>query len=266
MMSIVYGPVPSWRLGRSLGIDPVSTRYKTCSFDCIYCQLGRTKHPLWKRKTFVQPQVLRSELEKVKGIEIDYVTFSGMAEPTLAANLAELVAVVRENLPGRPIAILTNSSLMPRPDMCYDLGLFDVVVAKVDAPNQELFAQINRPFVKYTLDEILESIRRFRKEFAAKLALQMMFIEENRAKAQEMAAIARDLRPDEVQLSTPLRPCPMTPLSPTQMMETEAAFEGLNVINVYTSEQPQVTPVDIAETRRRRPEQLQPEKKNDRFR
>ena len=260
-MSVVYGPVPSWRLGRSLGIDPVSTRYKTCSFDCVYCQLGRTKHPRSERKTFVQPQVLASELEQVKGIDLDYVTFSGMAEPTLAANLAELVAVVREQLPGRPIAILTNSSLMPRPDMRDDLSLFDVVVAKVDAPNQELFTQINRPFVDYTLDEILEGIRHFCEDSAAKLALQMMFIEANRPTAPDMAKIARDLRPAEVQLNTPLRPCPVEPLSPLQMKEIAAAFEGLEVINVYTSERPQVAPVDIAETRRRRPEQRQPEGK-----
>jgi wyosine [tRNA(Phe)-imidazoG37] synthetase (radical SAM superfamily) len=258
-MSVVYGPVPSWRLGRSLGIDPVSTQYKTCSFDCLYCQLGRTKHPLSQRKTFVDPQVLGSELKQAKEIELDYVTFSGMAEPTLAANLPELVAVVRENLPGRPIAILTNSSLMPRPDLRDDLSLFDVVVAKIDAPNQDLFARINRPFVSYTLDEILEGIRHFREEFAAKLALQMMFIEANRPAAHDMAEIARDIRPDEVQLNTPLRPCQVPPLSPAQMKGIEAAFEGLEVINVYTSERPQVTPVDIAETRRRRPEQQQPE-------
>ncbi len=258
-MSAVYGPVPSWRLGRSLGIDPVSTRYKTCSFDCIYCQLGRTKGPLSERRTFVQPQALSSEMGKIGEIEVDYVTFSGMAEPTLAANLAELVAVVRENLPDKPIAILTNASLMPRPDARHDLSLFDVVVAKLDAPDQELFVQINRPFVNYTLYEILDGLRRFREEFTAKLALQMMFVEANRKEAQEMAKIARELRPEEVQLNTPLRPCAVPPLSPSQMEEIEAAFGGLNVISVYTSRRPQVTPVDVVATRRRRPEHLDPE-------
>jgi len=254
-MSVVYGPVPSWRLGRSLGIDPVSTRYKTCSFNCVYCQLGRTKVPRSERKAFVQPQVLASELKQVKGIEVDYVTFSGMAEPTLAANLPELVTVVRDNLPACPIAILTNSSLMPRPGMRDDLSLFDVVVAKVDAPNQELFTEINRPFVGYTLAEILKGIRHFREQFPGRLALQMMFIEANRAAAHDMAEIARHLGLDEVQLNTPLRPCPVPPLSPVEMKEIEATFEGLDVINIYTSERPQVTPVDIDETRRRRPEQ-----------
>ena len=89
MMSIVYGPVPSWRLGRSLGVDAVSTPSKTCSFDCIYCQLGRTRHPLTTREVFVQPSQLRQELAEVGDVPIDYVTFSGVAEPTLAANLGE---------------------------------------------------------------------------------------------------------------------------------------------------------------------------------
>lgn len=254
-MSVVYGPVPSWRLGRSLGIDPVSTRYKTCSFDCIYCQLGRTRHPLAERKVFVSPQALKSELEGFRDLQIDYITFSGMAEPTLAANLEQLTAAVKETLRGCPLAILTNSSLMPSPGVRRDLALFDVVVAKVDAPNQELFAQINRPFVNYTFHEILEGVRCFREEFASKLALQMMFVEANQGSAQEMAEIARRLRPDEVQLNTPLRPCPVPPLSPTQIDEIEEAFEGLNIINVYTGERPEVAPVDVAETRRRRPEQ-----------
>ncbi len=259
-MSVVYGPVPSWRLGRSLGIDPVSSPHKTCSFDCIYCQLGRTNHPLCERRVFVSPQALRSELEEIKGLEIDFVTFSGMAEPTLAANLEELVAAVKETLPGPPLAILTNSSLMPRPDVRRDLSFFDVVVPKIDAPDQELFTEINRPFVDYTLNEILQGIHMFREQAPSKLTLQMMFIEVNQDKAQEMAEIARSLQPDEVQLNTPLRPCPVPALGPSDMKEIEAAFEGLNVVNVHRSERPQVTPVDAAATRRRRPDQRLPER------
>ena len=87
-MSIIYGPVPSWRLGRSLGIDLLSTRGKTCSFDCVYCQLGRTVHFVIERKEFVPISRLVSELESVRGVAADYATFSGVGEPTLARNLA----------------------------------------------------------------------------------------------------------------------------------------------------------------------------------
>ncbi len=258
-MSIVYGPVPSWRLGRSLGVDPVSTQEKTCSFNCIYCQLGPTRHPLTERQEFVQPSALRRELMQVGDVPVDYVTFSGVAEPTLAANLAELVAVVREQF-AQPVAILTNSSLMKRGDVRRDLALFDVVVAKVDAPDETLYQQINRPFVDYTLAEVLWGIHRFREEFQGKLALQMMFVEANRDCAREMAEIARDLSPDEVQLNTPLRPSPVPPLSPAEMDEIEAAFVDLlalskaRVLNVYKATRPEVVSLDEGETRRRRPQ------------
>jgi wyosine [tRNA(Phe)-imidazoG37] synthetase (radical SAM superfamily) len=259
-MAIAYGPVPSWRLGRSLGVDPVSTTNKTCSFDCIYCQLGRTCHPLTERQAFVQPSQLHQELAEVGDIPIDYVTFSGVAEPTLAGNLGELVAVVRERFV-QPIAVLTNSSLMKRGDVRQDLALFDVVVAKVDVPDESLYREINRPFMDYTLAEILWGILRFREEFQGKLALQMMFVGQSpllrcrRDRAEEMAEIARDLSPDEVQLNTPLRPSPVPPLCPAEMDEIEAAFVGLPVLNVYKAARPEAVFLDEEETRRRRPQQ-----------
>jgi len=89
--SIIYGPVPSWRLGKSLGIDLLSAKGKTCCFDCVYCQLGRTLHLLTERRQFVSLEHLAEELESVKGLDIDYVTFSGMGEPALASNLGEAI-------------------------------------------------------------------------------------------------------------------------------------------------------------------------------
>jgi wyosine [tRNA(Phe)-imidazoG37] synthetase (radical SAM superfamily) len=202
---------------------------------------------------FVQPSQLRQELAEVGDIPVDYVTFSGVAEPTLAANLGELVAVVRERFV-QPVAVLTNSSLMKRGDVRQDLALFDVVVAKVDAPDELLYQQINRPFVNCTLAEILWGILRFREEFQGKLALQMMFVEANRDRAEEMAEIARDLSPDEIQLNTPLRPNPERPLSPEEMEEIESVFTGLPVLNVYKATRPEVVFLDEGETRRRRPQ------------
>ncbi|HID87765.1 MAG TPA: radical SAM protein [Anaerolineae bacterium] len=251
-MAYIYGPVPSWRLGRSLGVDPISTEGKTCSFDCIYCQLGRTRYPATERSLFVRAHELAAELESLEGVAMDYVTFSGMGEPTLAANLGELVETVRGHLP-YPIAILTNSSLMARKEVRKDLMGFDLVVAKVDAPDEELFQRINRPFVKDRLEEIIEGIRRFREEFGGRLALQMMFVQANRDRAAEMAQIARELQPDEVQLNTPLRPSPVEPLSPAEMEGIEAQFAGLHVRNVYRAERPEVPPLDEEATRRRKP-------------
>jgi len=255
-MGIVYGPVPSWRLGRSLGVDAVSSVGKTCSFDCTYCQLGRTVHPLTERRCFVDPVDLRRELDQLGSVPLDTVTFSGVGEPTLALNLAELVAVARERF-DQPVAVLTNSSLMMREGVQRDLALFDIVVAKVDAPDEPLFRQINRPVISDSLENILQAIQRFRQTFAGRLALQMMFTPANGERAAEMADIARRLQPDEVQLNTPLRPSPVSPLSAGAMDRVERAFEGLNVRNVYRAARPSVVTLDDGETRRRRPVEAQ---------
>ena len=253
MGSIFYGPVPSWRLGRSLGVDLVSTKGKTCSFDCIYCQLGRTIHPLTIRQEFVTMSHLAQELETLKNIVVDYVTFSGVAEPTLASNLGQAIELVKSVL-GSPVAVLTNSSLMPREDVRRELGQADVVVAKVDAPNEELFRQINRPKIKSTLDDIIQAIRLFREGYRGKLALQMMFVEANKGCAPEMARIAEELSPDEVQINTPLRPCAVKPLTPEEIAAIRQEFAGLRgVVTVYEALRPEVTPLNLGETLRRRP-------------
>lgn len=253
MSSIIYGPVPSWRLERSLGIDLLSTNGKTCSFDCIYCQLGKTVHRLAKRKEFVSLDDLAVELDGVKKISADYATFSGVGEPTLASNLGEAIKLVKANLE-LPVAVLTNSSLMVREDVRRELGLADVVVAKLDAPNEELFRQINRPAIGCSLGEILQGIMRFRSEYRGKLAIQMMFFEENKDYALEMARIAKQLLPDEVQINTPLRPCAVHPLRPEEIATIRLAFSGLkSVVTVYEAPRPEATPLNQEETLLRRP-------------
>ena len=254
-MSIIYGPVPSWRLGRSLGIDLLSTRGKTCSFDCVYCQLGRTIHSVDEPKEFVAISKLVSELEQVRGVQADYATFSGVGEPTLASNLGQAIEIVKSGL-GLPVAVLTNSSLMPIEDVRQALAKADVVVAKLDAPTEELFHTINRPVIDYSLTEVLEGIRRFRSEFRGKLAVQMMFISANRDYAPDIARIAEHLSPDEVQLNTPLRPCAVKPLPPEDISAIRQAFSRFrNVLTVYETTRPEVTPLSLKETQRRRPEE-----------
>lgn len=254
-VSIIYGPVPSWRLGRSLGIDLLSTQGKTCSFDCVYCQLGKTIHPLAERREFVMIPKLVLELERVRGIPADYATFSGVGEPTLASNLGQAIELVKSVL-GLPVAILTNSSLLPREDVRQELGQADIVVVKLDAPNEEVFHMINRPVIGYSLDEILQGIIHLRSEFGGKLALQAMFIETNKDDALEMARIAEQLSPDEVQLNTPLRPCAVPPLTLEEMSSIKRAFsQHRNVMTVYEAARPEVVPLNLQEIRRRRPEE-----------
>ena len=253
MSSILYGPVPSWRLGRSLGVDLTPADEKTCSFDCTYCQLGRTARRLTVRAEFVALNALARELEAARKVAADYVTFSGMGEPTLASNLGEALRVARDVL-GLPTAVLTNSSLMAREDVRRDLAYADVVVAKLDAPDERLFRRINRPVAPFSLAEIVEAIGIFRAAYEGKLALQIMFVEANRDAAGKLAAIASRLSPDEIQINTPLRPCPVKPLTAEEIAAIREEFhEFPNVVSVYDAPRPEVTPLDVEETRRRRP-------------
>lgn len=255
MSSIIYGPVSSWRLGRSLGIDLLSTQGKTCSFDCIYCQLGRTIHPLAKRREFVPISRLVLALEQVRDVPADYATFSGVGEPTLASNLGRAIEIVKSTL-RLPVAVLTNSSLMPREEVRQELARADVVVAKLDVPNEELFHIINRPIVRYSLDEILQGIRSFKSEYRGKLALQMMFVKANEDHAPEMARMAAELSPDEVQINTPLRLCSVTPLSPEEVAAIQQKFASLvGVVTVYEAPRREVVPLSLEETLRRRPKE-----------
>ena len=238
MNSIVYGPVSSWRLGRSLGIDLFSPRGKTCSFDCTYCEWGATVHPLTERKEFVTLAELKKELETAKGAPADYATFAGGGEPTLASNLGQAIEIVRSTLK-LPVAVITNSSLMPREDVRRELARADLVMVKLDASNEEIFNAVNRPFKGYTLAEIIQGIKRFREEYKGKLALQMMFVEANKGCAEEMAKIAGELSPDEVQINTPLRPCAVKPLSPQEIAAIRDKFSGLKkVVTVYEAGKP----------------------------
>jgi len=254
MNSIVYGPVSSWRVGRSLGIDLLSTKEKTCSFDCLYCQLGRTLHPLSERREFVSLEEVGATLEQVKGVTADYATFSGMGEPTLANNLGQAIQIARSIL-RLPIAVLTNSSLLPREGVRRELAQADVVVAKVDAPTEEMFCHTNRPHMRYSLEDILQAIKLFRMSYQGKLALQMMFFGENKKYAHEMVRIAEKLLPDEIQINTPLRPCAVKPLTPEEIAAIGYEFSALkNVVTVYDAIRPEVTPLSLEETLQRRPE------------
>jgi wyosine [tRNA(Phe)-imidazoG37] synthetase (radical SAM superfamily) len=129
-----------------------------------------------------------------------------------------------------------------------------LVVAKVDAPTEELFRKINRPYVECAFDDILRSIKVFRKTYSGMLALQMMFIEVNTGYAAEMAKLAKTLSPDEIQLNTPLRPCPVKPLSPEKIDAVRSQFAELNrVVTAYEATRPNVTPLNLEATLRRRP-------------
>ena len=242
-MRTVYGPVETAQLGRVLGVDMVASECKFCTFDCVYCQSAKRTHGVSRRRQFVGITWVQAILEKEIPFEVDYVVFSGMGEPTLASNLGEAIEMVKALLK-LPVAVLTNSSLLPMDDVRRDLQKADLVVAKLDAPNEVLFEQINRPFVPYSLEDIIASLQRFRAEYKGKLTLQSTFIPENRAFAAELAAIAQRISPSEVQLNTPLD-CP-TMVAQPELERIRNGFIGLKTTSVYEARRPASTPFSLA--------------------
>ncbi len=254
-----FGPVGSWRLGVSLGIDPISRPEKICDFDCVYCQLGKAPAQRPCRAVYVQPEALGAELSVLKA-PADYVTFSGRGEPTMAANLSELLAECRRRRTERT-AILTNGALLSSPEVREELADFDLVITKLDAPDQASFGEINRPAAGITFAGTLEGLKLFAAGRRGRLALQTMLMARNKARALELAKLYAEVGPDEVQLNTPLRPCAEKPLSRAEMDLACAIIRaelerlgagGIKVIDVYSAKVPKAVPVSSLDTLKRR--------------
>ncbi len=232
----IYGSVPSWRLGSSLGIDLLSQEEKICNFDCIYCQLGPTKRHTIERKIYVPVEKVIEELGELPDTNIDYITFSGRGEPTLAANLGEGIKAVKL-IHKEPVAVLTNSSLMGLDAVREELVLADFVVAKLDACSPESLQEINRPATGIEFGSILDGINKFRKSYQGKLALQIMFTESNKQDINKYIYLANYIKPDEIQVNTPLRPCGVKPLAKEEVLRIKNNFvlacKEVNVVSVY---------------------------------
>ncbi|MCK4904694.1 MAG: radical SAM protein [Clostridiales bacterium] len=251
VFNYIYGPVPSWRLGSSLGIDLLSQKEKICNFNCVYCQLGSAVKYTVERKIYVPVGKVIEELESMPNTKIDYITFSGRGEPILAKNLGEAIKAIKLSRKV-PVAVLTNSTLLYNDEVKKELSLADFVVAKLDAFSTESLQEINRSAKAIKFKSILEGIREFKKGYQGKLALQIMFIEQNKKHASEIARIAREINPDEVQINTPLRPCRVNPLPKQELDKIKTYFEGLNVVSVYEAEIKKVKPVSNKDTLKRR--------------
>ncbi len=254
-MKTVYGPVPSWRLGRSLGIDLISSE-KVCSFDCIYCQLGEKDEKTVKRRKFVETLRIKEDLLEILDLaeDVEVITFSGMGEPTLASNLKEVISIVRV-ITDLPLAILTNSSLLHRREVQNTLKTIERVITKLDAPDEKLFQRINRPHPSISFSQTLKGIKKFRSRYNGELELQIMFTDENKEHARELAGFAAEIKPERVDINTPLRPSPTKPLNKSEIKEIKEIFDekSLNTKTVYESNKIKVETVDHEETARRRP-------------
>jgi wyosine [tRNA(Phe)-imidazoG37] synthetase (radical SAM superfamily) len=253
-MKIIYGPVSSWRLGSSLGIDLFCSEKKICSFDCIYCQLGKQPNKTTQRKNFISIKEMEKELARVlEKLFPDVITFSGLGEPTLAKNMDLAIETIKK-ITNIPLAVLTNSTLMKNKKVQKTLLGLDIVVAKLDASNEKLFQEINQPAEVISFNETVKGIKNFNEKFSGKLDIQIMFIKNNMGFAEEIADIVNEIKPDEVQINTPLRPCAVKPLDEEQLAKIEKIFieKGLKTTSVYTSTKPKTAPMDKIEIFKRR--------------
>lgn len=247
----IYGPVSSWRLGASLGIDLLSSTRKICTFDCIYCQLGKTFRFTEKPKVYGKTSEITVELERLPGYKIDYITFSGRGEPSLAKNLGQAIKAVKK-LKIAPVAVLTNSSLIDQAYIRENLSFADFVIAKLDAYSQESLEKINQPAKAIRFEKIIQGIKQFKKDFKRKFALQIMFVEENQRDAEKLAKLAQEINPSEVQINTPRRPCKVRPLLREDIARIKEYFHELNFISVYDTQPKRVVPLSKKETVSRR--------------
>lgn len=221
----LFGPVPSRRFGRSLGIDLVP--HKTCSFDCVFCQLGRTKHKTLTRKVYHPTNDVIHEVRhwlRTDG-EADYLTLSGSGEPTLHAAFGRVLAALRDA--PIPSALLTNGSLLKNPQVREAAALADVVKISLSAWDQRSFDWVNRPHPKIAFNPLVDGLRRFRDMYTGRLWLEVFLLSGINAMQRDVEKIARlvrDLAPERIHLNTVARP-PAEDFAaavPTPILETLA--------------------------------------------
>ena len=205
-VSTVYGPVHSWRVGMSLGIDLLCIN-SICSFNCSYCQLGSIQVGTNTRQIFVPTSKVMSDFEESRWRESDIVTFSGSGEPTLAKNMGEVIRKIKESS-DKPTLVLTNGTQLHSSTVREELNFSDRVYLKLDAATDDSFRRVNRPVDGVSLSRIVQSAVRFRSEYHGYLGVQMMFLYSNLNEIEALAGILNKIRPDEVQVNSPTRPYP----------------------------------------------------------
>ena len=227
----VYGPVPSRRLGRSLGIDLVP--FKTCSYDCVYCQLGRTTYQTATPEEHAPVAAILEELAGTlrRGPHPDFIGLAGSGEPTLHARIGELIAGIKR-LTSLPVAVLTNGSLLWRPEVRAGLARADLVMPSLDAGCPRVFERVNRPHRDIPFERMVDGLVAFAAGFAGQIWLEVFVlrgITDRPAESGRIAAIAKQIRPARVQLNTVSRPpaeADARPASTASLERLRRRFQG----------------------------------------
>ena len=231
--NVIFGPVPSRRLGMSLGIDVIPM--KTCSYDCIYCEIGKTTERTLERKSYVDPDAVIRAMERYFAenpeTRLDYVTFSGSGEPTLNSDLGRFIRKAKE-LTRPPVAVLTNGSLLHDPQVRRDLSEADLVVPSLDAVWQRPFVKVNQPAPGLEVETVVAGIEQFAREFGGEIWLEILLVDGVNSDVEHVRALAEvagRIAPTRTQLTTVVRP-PGTgrapPVGAERLRELAAHFTG----------------------------------------
>ena len=220
----IFGPVPSRRLGISLGIDLVT--HKTCSMDCIYCECGKTTELTLEQKEYVPFKDVIKELDHylTHHSDPDYITFSGSGEPTLNLCLEDVINHIRSKRPHIKVAVLTNSTLIPNPFVWQALLKADLVLPSLDAVSKKAFSKINRPHKSIDAEEIAKGIEAFAKAFKGKIWLEVMIlpgINDEASDLMELKEAIHRINPDRLQINTLDRPGTLTHIKPASRSDLE---------------------------------------------
>ena len=209
-MKYVFGPVPSRRLGQSLGIDTIPL--KTCNWNCVYCQLGRTRPLTEERKEYYPTEAILAEVREALGNhkkgDIDWVTFVGSGEPLLHSRFGYLLEQVK-GMTDLPVAVITNGSMLYLPEVRQALKVADAVLPTLDAGTAQLYRKINRPHPQFTFTRLVEGLTAFRECYSGNLWVEVMLVRGLNDSPQAIWAIAKVLqkiRPDAVHINLPSRP------------------------------------------------------------
>lgn len=244
--STVYGPVPSRRLGFSLGLDLFPR--KTCTFDCVYCQLGRGGKKTGLRKAYVPERRVLADLKKAlaAGQKIDHITFSGSGEPTLHSGLGRLIREIKK-VTKVPVAVLTNASLLSLKEVRDELRAADVVVPSLDAALPAVWRRVNRPLPSLGLEDIVRGLESFRKSYRGQIWLEVMLVKgvnDGPGNVEALRKAIGRIAPDRVQLNTVTRPPAeksAEPLGPEELEAVRRRLGGKAEVIVDFQEKKQTT-------------------------
>jgi len=235
----IYGPVPSRRLGRSLGVDVVP--FKICTYDCIYCQLGRTANKTTQRSEWTPPETIIKQLKSKLYTKPDYITISGSGEPTLFSRLEDLISRIKD-ITDIPIAVLTNGSLLWLPEVRKALKSADMVVPSLDAGSSRIFQYVNRPHQDITFSKMLQGLVEFRKDYSGQYWLEVFLLAGVTTPEMEIKRLKtciNAIQPDKVQVNTVTRPPAegfAEPVPQKQLQTiTEKLYEKAEVIADYSN-------------------------------